>query len=491
MRERISFGLSKALCAVLALLFTWAIAAVFIVNYYSYCLPILAVLAAASLFLVVLVWQLIKKHEALLKDYRKVIAWSFFLFMGIIRIIMIFPLRYTPKWDVDALFGGASEWVMTGDFASYHKYFAYFHNNWGGLILFRAVFGTAKLFGARDFFLVASLFNSALSIATMYLTGSVCEKLTGIRGRMMAYFIFSISLPFYFIAPAFYTDSLTMVFPILIFRLYLAARGQGKLIKRLLIFALMGLAAGIGYGIKATVVIMLIAVIIDAVLDRDFKRSIPMLPITVIMIVACTLAAQGIIIRHLDRDEAEKLETPILHWVMMGTVGSGTYNRNEYAFTKSFEDPAERRSAVTERLALRLKSYDIGDYAVLFTKKLDVDFGDGTYGLSDCLGCPHGDDNMLQSFLVKDGEHHAVYKHICTGILIALYIPHIASCVLDVIGKPTARDLFAPRLAVLGLMLFLLFWEARWRYFSNFVPIIMVLSITGLESIFNRLLPNS
>ena len=64
MRERISIGLSKALCAVLALLFTWAIAAVFIVNYYSYCLPILAVLAAASLFLIVLVWQLIKKHEA-------------------------------------------------------------------------------------------------------------------------------------------------------------------------------------------------------------------------------------------------------------------------------------------------------------------------------------------------------------------------------------------------------------------------------------------
>ena len=304
MRERISFGLSKALCAVLALLFTWAIAAVFIVNYYSYCLPILAVLAAASLFLVVLVWQLIKKYEALLVDNRKVIAWSFFLFMGIIRIIMIFPLRYTPKWDVDALLGSASEWVMTDDFASYHEYFAFFHNNWGGLILFRAVFGTAKLFGAKDFFLAASLFNSALSIATMYLTGSVCEKLIGIRGRMMAYFIFSISLPFYFIAPAFYTDSLTMVFPILIFRLYLAVRGQRKLWKRLLIFALMGLAAGIGYGIKATVVIMLIAVIIDAALDRDFKRSIPMLPVTVIMILACSLAAQGIVFRHLDRDEA-------------------------------------------------------------------------------------------------------------------------------------------------------------------------------------------
>lgn len=491
MRERLSNGLSKALCAVLTLLFTWAIAAVFIVNYYSYCLPILAPLSAAFLSFIVFVWKVIKKNEAFLTDNRKVIAWGFFLFMGIIQIIMIFPLRYTPKWDVDALFGGASEWVMTGDFASYHAYFAYFHNNWGGLIMFRAVFGTAKLFGAKDYFLVASVFNSALSLTTMYLTGSVCEKLIGIRGRLMVYFIFSISLPFYFIAPAFYTDALTMVFPILIFRLYLAAREQRKPVKRLIIFALMGLAAGVGYGIKATVVIMLIAVIVDAALNQDLKKFVPMLPITAILMLACSLAAQGIIFRHLDRDEAEKLETPILHWVMMGTVGNGTYRNDEYRFTRSFDDPAERKAAVRDRLAERLKSYGVCDYADLFTRKLGIDFGDGTYGLSDCLGCPHGDDNMLQSFLVKDGEHHAIYKHICTGMLIALYIPLIASCVLGVIGKHAPRDMLAPRLALFGLMLFLLFWEARWRYFSNFVPIIMVLAIAGLESIFNRFLPNS
>lgn len=491
MREKLSIGLSKALAAILAVCFTWAIAAVFIINYYSYCLPILAPLAAVFLSFIVFVWKVIKKNEAFLLGYRKVITWGFFLFIGIVQIIMIFPLRYTPKWDVDALFGGASEWVKMGDFASYHEYFGMFHNNWGGLILFRAVFGIARLFGVKDFFIAASLFNSALSLTTMYLTGSVCEKLVGIRGRLTAYLIFSISLPFYFIAPAFYTDALTMVFPILIFSLYLAAREQEKLIKRLLIFALMGLAAGVGYGIKATVVIMLIAVIVDAVLNQDLKKFVPMLPITAILMLACSLAAQGIIFRHLDRREAKRLETPILHWVMMGTVGNGTYNRNEYAFTKSFEDPAERRSAVKERLFERLKSYDIGDYAELFTRKLGINFGDGTYGLSDCLGCPHGEDNALQSFLVKDGAYHAVYKHICAGALIALYIPLIVSCVLDVKGKRTARDLFAPRLALFGLMLFLLFWEARWRYFSNYMPMIIVLAIAGLESIFNRYLPNS
>ena len=491
MTEKVFCGLSKALCTALALLFTWAVAAIFIMNHYSYSLPLLALLALASLLFVVLAWLFVVKNEEFFRKNIRYFTLGFLLFMGIVQVLMIFPLRYMPEWDIDALFGGASEWAGTGDFASYHEYFGMFHNNWGGLILLKAVFGIARLFGLKDFFLIASLLNSALSLSTMYLTGSVCEKLVGIRGRMMAYFIFSLSLPFYFIAPAFYTDALTMVFPILIFRLYLAAREQNRFWKRLGVFALMGLTAGIGYGIKATVVIMLIAVIIDAALTCDHKKAFPLIPVSAVMMLICSLTTRGIILRHLDWDEAKSLEIPLLHWVMMGAFDNGMYDPDEYAFTKSFEDPTERRAAVKERLFERSKSYDIGDYAELFTRKLDIDFGDGTYGLSDCLGCPHGDDNTLQSFLVKDGEHHAIYKHICTGTLIALYIPLIASCVLDVTGKHTARYLFAPRLALFGLMLFLLFWEARWRYFSNFVPIIMVLAITGLESIFIRFLPNS
>ncbi|MBR3486167.1 MAG: hypothetical protein IKH31_01150 [Clostridia bacterium] len=491
MTEKVFCGLSKALCTALTLLFTWVVAAIFIMNHYSYSLPLLALLALASLLFVVLAWLFVVKNEEFFRKNIRYFTLGFLLFMGIVQVLMIFPLRYTPKWDVDALFGGASEWVMTGDFASYHAYFGMFHNNWGGLILFRAVFGIARLFGVKDFFIVASLLNSALSLLTMYLTGSVCEKLVGIRGRMMAYFIFSISLPFYFIAPAFYTDALTMVFPILIFRLYLAARKQNRFWKRLGVFALMGLTAGIGYGIKATVVIMLIAVIIDAALTCDHKKALPLIPVSAVMMLICSLTTRGIILRHLDWDEAKSLEIPLLHWVMMGAFDNGMYDPDEYAFTKSFEDPAERRAAVKERLFERSKSYDIGDYAELFTRKLDIDFGDGTYGLSDCLGCPHGEDNALHALLVNNGEHRDVYKHICTGVLIALYVMIIASCVLDVTGKRTARDLFAPRLALFGLMLFLLFWEARWRYFSNYMPMIIVLAIAGLESIFNRSLSNS
>ena len=487
MKGRLSGILSKAVYTALALFLLWVIFAVFINNFYDYSAWILAGSITTALLLITGVWLLIKRNELFFVKHSRIITAVFLTFMGAAQIIMVFPLRYTPIFDVDALFGGAIEWVNTGRFSSYQEYFSMFHNNWGGLILLRLVFTVSKFWGFDDFFLAASFFNSALSLFSMYLTGSVCAKLIGERGRITAYFIFLISLPFYFIAPAFYTDALTMVFPILILRLYIASREKTVLWKRLVIFAGMGLAAGVGYGIKGTVVIMLIAVMIDSILNRKFKSFFPLFPITIVMMFACTFAAQGIIYRRLDRGEAKKLQIPILHWVMMGTNGNGMYSPSEYEFTKSFKDPAERREAVKDRLSERLKTYDLKRYAELFSSKLDIDFGDGAFGLSDCLGCPHGEDNALHRFLLRDGVWHDIYKHICAGVLLALYIIIIVSCAADVLSKGPTTILLAPRLALLGLILFLLIWEARWRYFSNFVPVMIVSAAVGLDGSITQL----
>ena len=40
-----------------------------------------------------------------------------------------------------------------------------------------------------------------------------------------------------------------------------------------------------------------------------------------------------------------------------------------------------------------------------------------------------------------------------------------------------------PRLAVFGLLLFLLSWEARWRYFSNFIPLLFLSALPGLDTL--------
>ncbi len=347
---------ARAALALTALVYVWAAAAVFYENYYGYKLPALGISAAAALLLIISAWLLAVRFEPFFARNRRRITLGFLLFMGVIQFVMIFPLRYTPHFDIDAIFGGASEWADTGAFASYYEYFGCYHNNFGGLVLFRCLFGLVRLCGVTDYFLAASVFNSALSLSTMYLTGSVCAKLAGERGRVTAYFLFIISLPFYFIAPAFYTDALTMVFPVLILRLYLYAREQMKPAKRLLIYIAMGLAAGMGYGIKATAAIMLIAVFIDALLFWDMKKALTLAAIGLAGLFLCSQITQAVIYRHLDRTEAERIETPIVHWVMMGSVGKGWYDPDECEFTKSFSDPGERKRAVTKRLFERMQT---------------------------------------------------------------------------------------------------------------------------------------
>lgn len=479
---RFSGILAKAALVLTAACYLWAAVSVFARNFYDYDRLRLALCALCALGLIAGAWLLSSRFEPFIKRNSRPITAAFLCLMEMVQLVMIFPLRYTPVYDVDAIFGGAAEWAETGAFASYSEYFGMFPNNFGGLVLLRCVFGIAKLFGIKDFFLAASVFNSVLSIATMYLTGSVCAKLTGERGRITAYFLFLISLPFYFIAPAFYTDALSMAFPILILRLYISAREQNKPAKRLVLFLLMGAAAGAGYGIKATAAIMLIAVFIDALLFWGAKRALSIAAAGAAGVLLCTLLTQAVVYRHLDRAEAERTQIPVLHWVMMGSAGNGSYDPDEYDFTKSFADPAERKKAVAERLVARLKSYDAADFASLFTGKLDIDFGGGAYGLSDCLGGPHGEDNFLHSFLLNDGENRGVYKHICTGVVIAMYVLLIASCLIDAFSKGAPPASPAPRLALLGLLIFLLVWEARWRYFSNHVPVFMVSAVLGLDS---------
>ncbi|MBQ4428783.1 MAG: hypothetical protein II871_03315 [Clostridia bacterium] len=484
MKLKLSDTLSKIVYALLAVLFVWALVKMYFISYYAYSAPLLIFGTLAALGLMLLFWRFVKKREPFFEKHYRLITAGFLLFMFALQLAFSFPLRYSPAYDIGALFYGAVEWTETGSFETYYEYFAMFHNNFGGLALFRLWFGMMKLIGLSDYFFAACLLNSLLSIAAMFLTASCAGRLFGTRGRMTALFLFFISLPFYFIAPAFYTDALTMVFPPLIFRLWLYARDRKELLQKLACFVLMGIALALGYGIKATVLIMLIAVVIEGMLYDSWKTWLPLAAIAAALTVCVSLAVSSIVCFHIGRDEAQKKQIPLTHWIMMGLEGWGGYNGADYKFTKSLEDPSERSDAIEKRIAERVKNLGATGFFELFDSKLDLVWNDGTYGLSDCLGCPHDSDNFLHEFLAKrDGAPREAYKHICTAVLAAMYLLLIASCFADSFCKGATMRILAPRLALFGVFLFFLIWEARWRYFSSYVPIIMLCAIGGLESV--------
>lgn len=476
---------------VLALCFVWLVTHILVNGgwyYYGYNEVTLLACIVLALAVLLCAWWLIKRYEAALEKRARLITITFLAVMAVLQMVLGWQLRYKPVFDIDAIFGGASEWVETGTFASYYDYYYTFPNNYGGLRFMYWILSVAHALGLRDYYFAAMAANCALSILTMYATGQAAKHLLGVRGQIMAYVLFAVSPPFYFIAPAFYTDALSMPFPILTYWFYLLAKKQSRLWKRLSLYALMGVCTSLGAQIKATVVIMLIAILIDGILTLGWKRTTAMGLVATVMLLLGQAGLEHTIYQHLDRAEAQQKSTPLLHWVMMGLTGIGMYNNQDYTFTESFTDREEQSVALKAEIKRRIQDLGPEGLVSLLTTKGNIIFGDGTYGLSDCLGGEPLRETGLREWLLSGGEHNKAYRHICTGILLALYIFMILSGLWDAFSPDdNVFQALVPRLAVFGLMLFLLCWEARWRYFSNYIPLIFLSSLPGIDQLMERL----
>lgn len=95
-----------------------------------------------------------------------------------------------------------------------------FSNNLGGMAFLAVFFSLAHSLGIIDHFMAVSVVNGLCVVATILITATLCKKLLGVKHTLFALLLFVVSLPFWFIAAVFYTDSLSMLFPTLILFLY-------------------------------------------------------------------------------------------------------------------------------------------------------------------------------------------------------------------------------------------------------------------------------
>ncbi len=453
-------------------------------TYYGHTEAGLLAATALALGILALIWRLVKRYESALAAHSRAVTAAFLLFMAVVQLLMGLRLRYQPVYDIDAVFGGAVQWAETGSFTDYYDYYYAFFNNLGGLRFLYRVFQLAKAFGIRDYYLAATVANGALSLTTMFATGQTAKKLLGVRGQMMAYALFALSPPFWFIAPAFYTDALSMPFPILTYWLWLVARERPRRRDRLGLYALMGLCTALGAQIKATVLIAFIAIVLDGLFKRQWKRTAAMALIVSAALLLGQADLEHIVYQHLDQAEAEQRRTPLLHWVMMGLGGNGMYDPEDYNFTQSFTDRDAQNTALKAEISRRVRELGPAGLIRLLTIKGNILFGDGTYGLSDCLGGEPLTETKLREWVLPGGAHNGLYKHLCTGVLLALYLLMIAASLRDALEpRRETFQVLIPRLAVFGLLLFLLSWEARWRYFSNFIPLLFLSALPGLDTL--------
>ena len=405
--------------------------------------------------------------------------------MFALEMLFAMALRHGTWYDVGAIHQGAAEWVETGTFAGFYEYYGYFPNNLGGMTFLYVFFKAASLAGFTDWYAVASLVTCIMLVSMMAIVSLACKRLGGVKSAVLALAVFALSAQFWVLGGAVYTDTLSMLFPVLIFYLYLLSK-DARGWKRLCLYLLMGLAAGVGSLNKFTVSIMVVAVLIDAGLRREWKE--------LLKLAACTLGAAMVMnmalntymySAHLSREDAELHNTPLLHWVMMGLKESGRYNGEDYAFTRALT-PEERNAALREEIVRRVRARGVGGMVDLFSQKSAIDFGDGTYGAHDFLGiCPER-HTWLHDFVLEDGRFYWLYGGYTTALHIALLLFMLIAAYRQAAGGARKQEngvLVLPLyLAVFGVWLFLMFWETNQRYFSNFAPVIIVCGVLGVRS---------
>ncbi len=436
----------------------------------------------AGVGVVALAYYLLNTYHKIIRQYYNIIFIAFLIVYGLVILVNGFQLRFTPTFDMDAIYGGARQWLTEGSFSDYYEYFGYFPNNLGALTILHFVFLIASIFGIKDFFAVGIVFNTLLIVATVAVVSLTCRKLRDEIAGVMSFVFFVLCVPFLFMGAAFYTDSLSLLFPVLFYYLYLHFKEQKTWKKRIIFAAGMAVALTIGMMIKFTVLIILVAVVIDALLTLNWKE--------VGLFTGCSLfvalAAFGIMnaymySAHLDKDTCKQLKTPYLHWVMMGMQNNGYYNPDDYEFTRSLE-PEERNAACLSKIKERIADMKFSGLTELFMGKSVVCFGDGTFALSDFLDDTPDKEHWLHEYILYAGEKYGTYRHFTTGMLLVVYLFMLLGAAHCLQEKEIRQGcILAPRLACMGILAFLLLWETSGRYFTNFVPLMLICAVLSLE----------
>lgn len=418
---------------------------------------------------------LLKHFSRWVKNYYPIILGSFSAVFFVVQLLIGFQLRFTPAYDMGAVYWGAVQWVQTGSFSEYYDYFCYFPNNLGGMSFLHVLFSFVDFLGISDYFAVAMVVNALLSAATVFVTSLVCCKLWGRVYGIWVLFFFVFSLPFYIIAPVFYTDSLSFLFPVLFYYLYLCFKDQTEGKYKLLFAALMGITLALGMLIKFTVVIVLVAVLIDVIFVNRYKGFLVISGASLFAaVILFGVMNANIYGNHLDKKTAHEMNTPYLHWIMMGLKGKGAYNHEDYEFTRSI--PSQEVNLVLwDEINRRVRDLGPAGMFELWTNKAEICFGDGTLSLSDFLDDKPERKGGLHEWILYEGKYYKWYYLITTGMLLAAYFMMILGSAFELsVRRKLSRYQLTPQLAVFGIFLFLLMWETNVRYFTNYIPLIFV-----------------
>lgn len=443
----------------------------------------------------------------ILKKNKKILEKEVLIISIIMIVLFVFQLVYSCNsyteygWDCGNVLKSAESLLENHQFDA--NYYIQYYNNVYIMLFFKTLYYICRLIGINNYLfasIVANIIAIDVSIILIYL---VSKKIFGKYGGY-ASLIFSIpvlGMTPWMIIP--YTDTLSMVFPILAFYLYLLIKEQPNWKKKIALLMLLGSCLVLGLIIKPTAIIIAIALILVELLFFEInKKNIKNAAKSIICIIVGAVLIYGVaeaykeyeIGEFLSKEKSEEVEFPMTHFMMMGLktyetadgkFAYGVFDQEDVVNTGSHPGKKNKIKYNLEEIKARLQNMGVTGYASFVYHKLNWILCDGSFFYGG-EGAFHTSDpfakgkiaEAVQSFSYTTSENYYIYQSFLQAMWILVQAGIVVSIFVekwDKINKETTII----RLTIWGICMFVVLFEGRSRYVVNHLPFFILLATYG------------
>lgn len=441
------------------------------------------------------VYKLRKKFADIDNKKTTVIFTGMAVIMFIIQLIVALNFLSVPTSDWEIINEIAKSYAHNGNMENiydtipkFNNYLARYPNNNGIAVLFSLYYRVIYLISGTTPIEAGVVLNTIFINAAVIFCFLTAKKAFGNFHALTAAAICFLFLPYYTYCPYFYTDSISMPFCVLSIYLFICAYESEKMPKKIALFFFSGFVCAIGYALKGSIAVVLIAVVIYMIYKGGIKRILLGTGTIITGFLVLTVAFSGLVssLNIADKETSAKEKYPLTHWVMMGLKGSGGYNREDSKLTAHAGNYQEKKQANINVISQRISDYGFNGLMNHFAEKIEFTWDDGTYYISHYTYKNINDNSLLHNIIPKGGVNSPPFYAFSSAMHIMILVMVCVSA-FSCIRKPRFDYITLMHIMMFGVFLFFLIWETRSRYIYNFTPVFIMICADGIIRLADRL----
>lgn len=437
------------------------------------------------------------KLENIFKKYGNVVILLGTSSLLLLQICICYNIFFITDWDVQYILDNAFK-IANGFYNEIdNNYYSIYPNNILITWFFSLIFKFSFSIGITDLkscFMIIIIVQCFLSSVSAYILYKVCiDFTTSYLFSCITWFLycFFIGISPWIVIP--YSDSIGLIFPILILRLYQQYKksdGVGYL------FCL-GLFSYISFKIKPQLFIIVIAIIIVEFINFELKgwknRIYKGYLSFVAAIMLGAILYSCVIIPATNIEINDEATFGTMHFLMMGLnpETGGAWNADDVAYSGSFSTSLDRKAGNIEIIEHRLADYGLSGLLNHTIKKCLMNYADGTFGwgmegIFYAQLFENENDTLspfLKNIFYSTGDYYVYYKNIKQTIWVTILLVSIGVAFVHINISQEKSEFLVAILAILGLTFFELLFEPRARYLYTYGSIYVFLGMTGWKTI--------